>query len=161
MKEIIIDAMQDVPDKRHIRIRMNPLDAKELRSVLDDIHQAMDDIILIDIEEDSQLAHGSLIMESQGTIIDAGLASSWHRLGEELRAATPAVDWLVMAVAGPEHDDADSITQRISTGETENEVETGGMDKISEPNDSPDSDLNTDTQNELPNDLGDADDDLN
>lgn len=127
MKEIIIAAMKDVPDKRQVRIRMHPQDAQELRMAVTEIHQNVPDLVGLEIIEDQQLAQGSLLMESKGTVIDAGIPATWQRLAEELRVAAPSSEWSALAIAGP---DGTAPKAKVNVASTENDAQSNGESSV-------------------------------
>ena len=99
---IIQRAIYQIPDKRSIQIRLHPLDAEHLETQKQRLVEHIQQQVEIEVQGDEQLARGSLILESDGTYIDASLSSNWERLQEHMLDQAPDADWSTPAVIGPE-----------------------------------------------------------
>ena len=89
MHDLFIAALAEVPDRRRVIVRCCPADAAEIRSQLAKATQAVPGTERLEVEEDPALRHGSLVLVSSGTRLDAGVPGSWERLSDQLLATVP------------------------------------------------------------------------
>ncbi len=89
MHDLFIAALAEVPDRRRVIVRCCPSDAAEIRSQLAKATQAVPGTERLEIEEDTALRHGSLVLASSGTRLDTGVPGSWERLSDQLLATVP------------------------------------------------------------------------
>ena len=108
MIPIIHQAMEQIPDKRDITMRLHPEDAEHVEASLQVVLNETQQATHVTVTPDTQISRGSLIIESDGAFINAGISHNWDRLQEQLRSSAPSVDWHASAVAGPESSEADS-----------------------------------------------------
>ena len=101
MLPLLQQAIQQLPDKRAIQIRMHPLDAEHVQENRRAVTELIQQSITFDVLADEQISRGSLILESQGTHIDSGLPRTWERLCAYMLETAPDADWSTSAVAGP------------------------------------------------------------
>lgn len=106
---IIQEAMYQIPDKRVIQIRLHPEDVEHLAEQKQRLTNELQQQVEFELVADEQLSRGSLILESNGTYIDASLGTSWQRLQEAFLQQAPAADWGTSAVIGP--DDVEFIQE--------------------------------------------------
>ncbi len=86
MEPVLTEALARVPDKRGVAVRMHPTDAavagERKRLILDQVPG----IERLEFFPDDGLPRGACVIASQGTRLDAGLPSTWERLGADLLA---------------------------------------------------------------------------
>ena len=139
---IIQAAIFQIPDKRLIQIRLHPDDVAHLAEQKQRITQDLQQQVDFELLEDDQLARGSLILESNGTYIDASLGTNWERLQVHMLQQAPDADWSTSAVIGP--DDV-SFIQEL---EQQSEQTSQDQEIATESSDEPLADEQTETEDD-------------
>lgn len=89
MREVVQEALRQIPDRRHVRVRMHPEDAaltRKHQQLLASSVQGLGDIEFVD---DVNLPRGACVLESSGTTLDASALSSLERVTDEIKDMTP------------------------------------------------------------------------
>jgi flagellar assembly protein FliH len=89
MVDLVAAALREVPDRRGVVVRMHPEDAAVAREHQERIAAGIPGLDRLAIQDDPTLGKGACILASQGTRIDASVASSWERVTAALLAAAP------------------------------------------------------------------------
>lgn len=84
MEGVLADALNRVPDKRGVAVRMHPLDAEVATERKRFILEQTPGIERVEFFADDSLPRGACIIASQGTRLDASLPSSWERLARDI-----------------------------------------------------------------------------
>jgi flagellar biosynthesis/type III secretory pathway protein FliH len=110
MDALVKRALLEVPDRRQVVLRMHPNDAKDVRDRVTDIGARIPGLEKIDIIDDTTLARGSCILQSQGTRLDASVPGCWERLAKELLDSAPSSDCVILARPGDAQNPAPGAT---------------------------------------------------
>ncbi len=89
MEPVLAAALAQVPDRRGVSVRMQPDDAAAARAAQERITAGITGLERLNIQDDPGLAKGTCLLLSQGTRIDASIASSWERVTATLLVAAP------------------------------------------------------------------------
>jgi flagellar biosynthesis/type III secretory pathway protein FliH len=100
MDALVKRALQEVPDRRQVVVRMHPTDAGHLRGRIAAISAKVPGVERIDIVDDTGLSRGSCILQSQGTRLDISLDSCWKRLADRMLDNAPTSDCRVLVRPG-------------------------------------------------------------
>jgi flagellar biosynthesis/type III secretory pathway protein FliH len=100
MTSLARHAISEVPDRRALVVRMHPVDAAALSARMAEVTARIPGLEGVEVLGDASLAHGSCIVQSQGTRLDAGIPSCWERLAQRLLDAAPSSDCAVIARPG-------------------------------------------------------------
>ncbi len=92
LEAVVRHALQQVPDRRRVLLRMHPEDAGHAQERLRGLTAEVVGLEHFEIVGDAVLSRGACVLQSQGTRIDASLAGCWERLAGELLALAPAAD---------------------------------------------------------------------
>ena len=92
LQAVVRHALQQVPDRRRVVLRMHPEDAANAQERLRGLTAEVVGLEHFEIAADAALARGGCVLQSQGTRIDASLAGCWERLANELLDLAPAAD---------------------------------------------------------------------
>ncbi len=84
MEGVLADALNRVPDKRGVAVRMHPLDAEVASERKRFILEQAPGIERVEFFGDDSLPRGACIIASQGTRLDASLPTSWERLFRDI-----------------------------------------------------------------------------
>lgn len=90
VEPVVAAALARVPDRRRVEVRLNPADAEAARACAAVLRERTPGLDELAIAADDGLPRGSCVLASQGTRLDASIASSWERLAVRLLAAAPA-----------------------------------------------------------------------
>lgn len=93
-------ALQEVPDRRRIVVRMHPTDAASLTERSAVISAQLPGIERLEVIPDHGLSRGSCIIQSQGTRLDISLDGCWKRLADKLLDSAPSSDCTVLVRPG-------------------------------------------------------------
>jgi flagellar biosynthesis/type III secretory pathway protein FliH len=101
MREVLAEALRQIPDRRAVVIRMHPTDAGVAREHLNELGTRVPGLVKLEIVDDNGLQRGGCILQSLGTTLDAGVANAVGRLGERLLQAAPKPEgWVAVGQAG-------------------------------------------------------------
>lgn len=89
MADVVARALNQIPDRRVIALRMHPSDAGLVRERHKELSLAAPNLGRLDIVDDAALEPGSVLLQSQGTTLDASLPGAWERIGMHLLQAAP------------------------------------------------------------------------
>jgi len=89
MRELVVEALGQIPDRRSVTIRMHPIDAGLARERQQDLVGKVHGLERLEIADDPGLERGACILASMGTTLDASIATAWGRIGERLLQAAP------------------------------------------------------------------------
>lgn len=102
MKELLIEAISRLPDKRQVAIRMHPEDARLAREHLAVLTASDPGLGNLQVMDDQAVSRGGCILQSLGTTLDAGVVNAVSRLGERLLQAAPQPEgWVAVGTAAP------------------------------------------------------------
>lgn len=87
MIELVHQVQEQLPGRRSPTISLHPDDAQRLRQELGNATPSGRS--LPSIVADAGLRPGACVVESGGTLLDAGVVTSWERLASQLLAAAP------------------------------------------------------------------------
>jgi flagellar biosynthesis/type III secretory pathway protein FliH len=102
MDALVKRALQEVPDRRQVVVRMHPTDAENLRARVAVITAQVPGVERLEVASDQGLARGSCILQSQGTRLDISVDGCWKRLAEKLLDSAPSSDCKVLVRPGDE-----------------------------------------------------------
>lgn len=102
MDALVKRALQEVPDRRQVVVRMHPTDAESLRTRIAVVTSQVPGVERLEIADDQGLARGSCILQSQGTRLDISLDGCWKRLADRLLDSAPSSDCKVLVRPGDE-----------------------------------------------------------
>jgi flagellar assembly protein FliH len=100
MDALVKRALQEVPDRRQVVVRMHPTDAESLRTRVAVVSAQVPGVERMEIIADQGLSRGSCILQSQGTRLDMSLDGCWKRLAERLLDSAPSSDCTVLVRPG-------------------------------------------------------------
>lgn len=84
MTSLLASALREVPDRRGVAVRMHPEDAAVARERQETIASNIPGLERLTIQDDPSLGRGACMLASQGTRLDAGVATSWERVATAL-----------------------------------------------------------------------------
>jgi flagellar biosynthesis/type III secretory pathway protein FliH len=111
MDALVKRALQEVPDRRQVVVRMHPTDAGHLRERISALTARIPGLERLEIASDTGLARGSCILQSQGTRLDVSLDGCWQRLADRLLDSAPSSDCTVLVRPG------DDVPPSVDDGE--------------------------------------------
>jgi flagellar biosynthesis/type III secretory pathway protein FliH len=111
MDALVKRALQEVPDRRQVVVRMHPTDADHLRERIGALTARIAGLERLEIVGDTGLARGSCILQSQGTRLDVSLDGCWQRLADRLLDSAPSSDCKVLVRPG------DDVPPSVDDGE--------------------------------------------
>ncbi len=100
MDALVKRALLEVPDRRHVVVRMHPTDAESLRGRMVEVGSHLPGLERLEVISDQGLARGSCILQSQGTRLDISVAGCWQRLADRLLDSAPSSDCTVLVRPG-------------------------------------------------------------
>lgn len=100
MDALVKRALQEVPDRRQVVVRMHPTDAEHLRGRVAAVAAQIPGVERLEVIADQGLARGSCILQSQGTRLDISLDGCWKRLADRLLDSAPSSDCTVLVRPG-------------------------------------------------------------
>ncbi|GDY12808.1 hypothetical protein LBMAG53_16860 [Planctomycetota bacterium] len=84
MTSLLASALREVPDRRGVAVRMHPEDAAVARERQETIASNIPGLERLTIQDDPSLGRGACMLASQGTRLDASVATSWERVATAL-----------------------------------------------------------------------------
>jgi type III secretion protein L len=100
MDALVKRALQEVPDRRQVVVRMQPTDAGNLRARIAGISAKVPGVERLEVIDDPGLSRGSCILQSQGTRLDISLDGCWKRLADRMLDSAPSSDCTVLVRPG-------------------------------------------------------------
>lgn len=89
MRDLLTAAIADAPDRQGICVRVHPEDKARLEAVAGAVAQSAGVLGGLELIGDAACTRGACLVESAGTIVDAGVGGSWERLCAALREQAP------------------------------------------------------------------------
>jgi flagellar biosynthesis/type III secretory pathway protein FliH len=111
MDALVKRALQEVPDRRQVMVRMHPVDAGHLRERVAAVAAQVPGVERLEVTGDQGLARGSCILQSQGTRLDISIDGCWKRLAQRLLDSAPSSDCTVLVRPG------DDVPPSVDDGE--------------------------------------------